>query len=427
MERILYTKYSNERTAQFAIRTDIVEKDGSRQVRKKAYYEAGKPHIRKIYEAYEQLSCSFSSTRLLINQCRWEEDGIYLEYLKGQTLQEELDRLLEKRKIEKFQKILREYMELILQTAENPFCMTEEFRKVFGDVKLREGFYSAPVTDIDMVLSNIFIDEKGEWTLIDYEWTFLFPIPIQFVLYRILHYYECSNAFRSQIGVWDLYAAAGISPEDREVFLEMEKHFQAYVIGNYVPLRKLYPKISPGKTGLHTVLKRTGSPERVQIFLSQDGILREEESEYYAMPDGKVKLRIEIGSRIRRIRLDPGEQAGRVKLKRLEWENGEKCQVRTNGIVQSDQTFLFLEEDPQIYIESIPANPGFLCLEISKDSGQDGYVQQILKEKAEMNRQKEVVEALKKQLAEKEKLIAAMENTKVWKTYTKYKKVIKGE
>lgn len=118
-----------------------------------------------------------------------------MEYLKGQTLQEELDRLLEKRKIEKFQKILREYMELILQTAENPFCMTEEFRKVFGDVKLREGFYSAPVTDIDMVLSNIFIDEKGEWTLIDYEWTFLFPIPIQFVLYRILHYYECSNAF----------------------------------------------------------------------------------------------------------------------------------------------------------------------------------------------------------------------------------------
>lgn len=98
-----------------------------------------------------------------------------------------------------------------------------------------------------MVLSNIFIDEKGEWTLIDYEWTFLFPIPIQFVLYRILHYYECSNAFRSQIGVWDLYAAAGISPEDREVFLEMEKHFQAYVIGNYVPLRKLYPKISPGR------------------------------------------------------------------------------------------------------------------------------------------------------------------------------------
>ena len=83
--------------------------------------------------------------------------------------------------------------------------------------------------------------------------------------------------------------------------------------------------------------------------------------------------------------------------------------------------------DPQIYIESIPANPGFLCLEISKDSGQDGYVQQILKEKAEMNRQKEEVEALKKQLAEKEKLIAAMENTKVWKTYTKYKKVIKGE
>lgn len=218
MERILYTKYSNERTAQFAIRTDIVEKDGSRQVRKKAYYEAGKPHIRKIYEAYEQLSCSFSSTRLLINQCRWEEDGIYLEYLKGQTLQEELDRLLEKRKIEKFQKILREYMELILQTAENPFCMTEEFRKVFGDVKLREGFYSAPVTDIDMVLSNIFIDEKGEWTLIDYEWTFLFRY--RFSLCSIVFYIIMSAAMPSAVRL-----EPGIYTLRQEFLLKTEKSF----------------------------------------------------------------------------------------------------------------------------------------------------------------------------------------------------------
>ena len=141
-----------------------------------------------------------------------------MEYLKGQTLQEELDRLLEKRKIEKFQKILREYMELILQTAENPFCMTEEFRKVFGDVKLREGFYSAPVTDIDMVLSNIFIDEKGEWTLIDYEWTFLFRY--RFSLCSIVFYIIMSAAMPFAVRL-----ESGIYTLRQEFLLKTEKSF----------------------------------------------------------------------------------------------------------------------------------------------------------------------------------------------------------
>lgn len=427
MERILYTKYSNERAAAFAIRTDIIEVDGHRQVRKKACYGEGTPHIRNIYEASRKLQQHYASRGLSINKCRQAENGVYLEYLKGQTLQEKLDGLLKDKNIKEFQEVLGKYMNIITQNATEPFYETEEFQKVFGNRHFRKGLYSAPVTDIDMVLSNVFTDEAGNWTLIDYEWTFFFPIPVTFVLYRILHYYECSNAFRSQIGAWDLYEQAGITKEDRKEFQEMEKQFQSYVLGSYVPLRHLYPRISPGKTDLHTILKGVGSPERLQIFFSKDGVLREEESVYYPMTDNKVKLRFKIEEGTRIVRLDPGERSGRVKISQLEWDNGKACTFRTNGILRENGEILFLEEDPQIYLENLPDKSGILYLKLCKDSKPEGYVRQIQEDQRKIDTQREELEKLKAQLAQKEEQMAAMENTRVWKTYTKYKKMIKGE
>ena len=35
--------------------------------------------------------------------------------------------------------------------------------------------------------------------LIDYEWTFDFPIPVKYVIYRIIHYYIECNSIRKKI------------------------------------------------------------------------------------------------------------------------------------------------------------------------------------------------------------------------------------
>ena len=49
VKRTVFSKYSNERAAEFAIRTDIqMDGSGRRYVRKAACYPAGKAHIDRL-------------------------------------------------------------------------------------------------------------------------------------------------------------------------------------------------------------------------------------------------------------------------------------------------------------------------------------------------------------------------------------------
>lgn len=427
MEKIVYTKYSNERAPEFAIRTDIIEEHGVCWVRKRACGPEGEAHIENIYEASVHLEKLYDKTKIEINHCEKLEKGIKLEFLKGKTLQEVLDELLKKGKIQEFQSLLKEYLDLILQTGTEKFVLTEAFQKVFGNIEMREKFRSAPVTDIDMVLSNIFVHDKNRWTLIDYEWTFTFPIPVRFVIYRILHYYEYSNAFRNQISGWDLYQWADITEQEKKIFDQMERNFQKYVLGNYVPLRTLYPQISPGKTNLDAILKHVDENEKMQIFVSENHILKEEQSQYYPMPAGYAKASVEIEETVSLIRLDPGEKPGKVSIIKLEWESGEPCVFRTNGIRESEKEILFLEEDPQIYIENSTKSCRVLKVEFTKNLRIEDYAKQVIKDRKELKSVKQELENLKGQLEKKEQMIAAMENTKIWRIYKKYKMIIKGE
>ena len=45
------------------------------------------------------------------------------------------------------------------------------------------------MSNIDLVPANILI-LKDRQVVIDYEWTFDFPVPADFILYRMIHYYS---------------------------------------------------------------------------------------------------------------------------------------------------------------------------------------------------------------------------------------------
>lgn len=426
MRRILFTKYSNERDVRFAVRTDIWEEYGVKGVSKQAFYPQGQKHIENIYHIFQKLEQLFQNTKIQINQCKLETKEISFEYMTGDTLQTILDNLLKEGKKKEFKSLLFEYIELIKKTADQNFTVTPEFQQIFGDIEVAEKFSSASVTDIDMVLGNVIV-QGGKWTLIDYEWTFSFPIPIHFVIYRLLHYYEKSNAFRNQIAEWNLYEETGIGQKEQEIFQEMEKNFQKYILGNYVPLRDLYPRISPGTVTFAQLLENQFQDEKLQVFVSRDGISREEDSKCFIMNYGRAKVELAVEENISFIRLDPGEKMGRVIIRKLQWESGEKCQIRTNGLQKSDREWIFLTEDPQIYIVTVPFNGGKLIIDLVKDFDLKNYAKEILEEKDKIIRQEQQIIELMNQLREKERLIQNMENTKVWKAYKKYKKMIKGE
>ena len=64
-------------------------------------------------------------------------------------------------------------------------CAGRKIPEIFGEISLPDGLTAAPVSNLDMVFSNILMDGEG-FAVTDYEWVFDFPVPIQFLFARSL-------------------------------------------------------------------------------------------------------------------------------------------------------------------------------------------------------------------------------------------------
>ena len=249
-QRVIYSKYSNERARQFAIRTDICKKaDGEKSVRKYALYPEGREHICHMEKSYEKLSSCYadSNEKIRFCACHTKNDAAVSGFDPGVTLQDVMERAIERNQTELVKRILDDYAKRIMEYGgKHLFTPTEDFRKVFGEVHFTEETEAVDICDIDMIFANILIPagsemkiEEAEWTVIDYEWTFSFPVPKLFVLYRALYfaYYQIMGGKGTPLD--ELLAAYGISKELKEQFGRMEENFQAYLGKGSVPVRNM--------------------------------------------------------------------------------------------------------------------------------------------------------------------------------------------
>ena len=246
-KRTIFSKYSNERSGRFAIRTDIqMDGAGKRYARKVACYPEGKEHIEKLPVWMKKLSQVYKGTGMTLNQCRKAETGTEIDFLTGQTLEEQLDHLLLEGKTEEALQQLMDYIEVIRKAGSaERFCVTPEFEAVFGEVLLPEDLTCSKVTDIDMVAGNEICTEQG-WIHMDYEWTFDFPVPVNYVIYRIIQNYLYGNVERRALYKELLYKKVGLTEQEIAQYTKMELAFQKYITGDHIPLRYLYEDISPG-------------------------------------------------------------------------------------------------------------------------------------------------------------------------------------
>lgn len=270
MKKVIFSKYSNERAREFAIRTDILEdEDKHRIVRKTACYPEGKQHIRNLVRWYQELSEVYADTPISINRCVLTEDGLEPEFVQGHTLEEELDEMLVEKDVQGCVQRLMEYIDAVRKAGSaQRFYVTEEFEKVFGSAILPGNLTSAMVTDIDMLVSNVIVADNS-WVHMDYEWTFEFPVPVNFVIYRMLMYYMEKGSLRAALRKEDLYRYAGLTKQEIAQYERMEACFQQYLLGGSVPLRLLYRHISAGYVDFQSEEKR-----RKQAVLSENAQLQ---------------------------------------------------------------------------------------------------------------------------------------------------------
>lgn len=108
------------------------------------------------------------------------------------------------------------------------FQKTPEFVRVFGDADLPDGLTAMPFSNVDWIFENVVEGKDGGITLIDYEWCFDFPVPLEFVLYRALYF-----TFE-KFGMLDFLSGRlcpllGISTESIPLLWELERKFCCYV------------------------------------------------------------------------------------------------------------------------------------------------------------------------------------------------------
>lgn len=218
----------------YQTKTEIFEDSaGNRIVRKTPLYPEGIPFLSKSISLIPALRSEFEPLGLRIANHSWNGHQMEIEYVQGQPLSERLADSASQGNISLFTDLFRRYVELIRASGSMKFEMNDAFTSVFGKVKLPSELKSARVTNIDLIPQNILISQNSEWTMIDPEWTFAFPIPVDFVLYRAIFYLRDAyptlrqSLTSKEIDLWTL---SGIRAE-RARYLRMEETFQSETVG----------------------------------------------------------------------------------------------------------------------------------------------------------------------------------------------------
>lgn len=350
--RIIFTKYSNDRAERFCIRTQLVEREDKRRfLMKSAENEKGIAHIKHIVTAGETLALLYEESRFLMNRCFLDEDQVILEYLDGHTLEEELDKLLDQKRIEDVLDKMAEVAEEIRKVKnQNEFRLTPEFKEVFGKVRLPDGLLAADAANIDMIFSNVLINEN--WNVIDYEWTFLFPIPTNFIVFRAIHYYIESAAMRWAIKYKNPYERLGITLEEQKAYEIMEQNFQKYINGDHISLGSLYHTMGEAAISITDMVELIDE-KKIQIYYNRGDGFREEDSSFIDVAmDGEVFSAIKIPDNVIELRLDPAMSSCLLEELRVAWDKDfiESAEFETNGFKVEEHIYLFQTSDPMLCI-----------------------------------------------------------------------------
>lgn len=372
MEKLIYTKYSNERSACFSIRTDIYEDEqGRRCVRKYADTEAARPHIEHIQTVYEQMQTQFRGSRFVPNKAELHPEYIEFEYVEGETLEKQLDAYLAADDQEGFAALVNTYADEVRRvygvseatgTAHED---TSAYAEAFGTVTLPTPVPMAQGVDIDLIFANIIVT-GDTWTAIDYEWTFDFAAPVDFLLWRAGKVYLENYANRACISEEQMNALLGVVQANVGAYRQMELYFlQQYCYRGRSDLYELYSTMGQyvAKVKPEDILRGDeDGTTQIQIFYDTGhGFSEEESDKLHIYPDekGEFHLQHKLPANLHKLRIDPGERACVIQIwKAKAYTNGSsyKMACKTNGYALDESRYVIPQDDPQIYIKNIQAD-----------------------------------------------------------------------
>lgn len=221
---VIYCKSSINRRKEFQIRTVIIEKDKHKYVIKKPIFDVGIKHIRNIGNNGQLLK---KVNIDLILPSVYENKMVITPYVEGVSLGEKLIKHLGKEEV--IRRLLAEWKELIEGNETNicKFYMTQGFKDIFGEEEELLGDRATSISNVDCSSDNVIFLDSQDRKVIDYEWVFDFPIPVDFLFYRVLKmFYDYNRDFFE----WEkLLALSLIDVRKLDIYERIAQKFDEYV------------------------------------------------------------------------------------------------------------------------------------------------------------------------------------------------------
>ncbi|MCR4797785.1 MAG: hypothetical protein K5853_04980 [Lachnospiraceae bacterium] len=374
---VSYVKFSDHRKEEFRIFT-LLSKDEKRVEKRPADPKAA-THIRLLPEKEKALSKTVSGS-YIVSPAEETEEGCAFPLHEGTTYDVLVDEVLLKEEKEKALAMIRSYIEDLSGFSMQEFSLTKEFEEVFlRDPKTKAEFgkhigsfkKSFVTSDVDLVMSNIIADGQKRY-IIDYEWTFFFPVPVEYIIFRILRYYLYGKVFRRSVLDESLFRMFGITGELQHLFFEMERSFQAYLSDD---AEEEDPFDLLEKRDGNTVLKEhIASMEHplpdlnMEVYYDYGGGFTEEAKASLGLQeDYKKELVIPVPEGTKSLRIDPAKAPGLLHIFYVTDENKKENRFVVPAKKVGDGTYMMSTYDPNFVVFLHPGQKK-VCVSFSYDA-----------------------------------------------------------
>lgn len=349
MRDLVFTKLSTDRDRKYRTVTKIYRDNGRFIVEKCAATKEADEHIKSMYGNYVMLSDKYKDSDIYFAQSSYNEGKIAIEYLEGERFEEYLDKCIVYNKVDEFMYALSTYFDNLFLHKEK-FVISDEFIKVFGnvDVSKLDGKPAIKNIDVDMIFQNVLYN-GNIWSVYDYEWTFDFLIPIDYIIYRMFTYYFCTskrNAYKKHIK-----CEFGSL---KKTYQQMEQNFQKYVQGKDKTLADIYSDIHEDNVYFSKSIESVCKTNRIQVFYDYGNDFDIEHSEYcegMLNDEEQYIYRIQLKDGVNALRIDPTEEICAASMSVFNDKN-EQIYYIHNGFEYMGEV-LFFSRDPKFVIENI--------------------------------------------------------------------------
>lgn len=328
-----YSKFSNDRSYEYAIRTDIT----SVGVKKVALTEEAALHLGKMEEFGSLLKERYKGSDLKINPCTYDKETktAYFPFEKGCTLEELMDEALFNKDMDRFNALFDEFYKKISYNS------------------------GVNVSDYDLIFANILVDGK-DWTVIDYEWSTKELIEPKEIAFRAIYCYLLEDERRNSTDFEYILNKLDINPDLAEKYREQELVFQKKVTGRHKSLGEIRATIGTYALNAEKLANKALKEildKRIQLYYDRGNGFSEADSKYIPdvyVDDNHVEADIEFDGNIKQLRVDPADDSCIVRIEELVL-NGEnlmnnKKVLITNGKTIKYGTYAFITPDPNVVI-----------------------------------------------------------------------------